>query len=35
MKTVLERRMLKAGQQLLEPIPCEVEISVLSSWGGG
>lgn len=33
-KTVLERCMVKAGQQLLKPIPCEVEASILSSWGG-
>ena len=33
-QTVLERCMVKAGTQLLKPIPCEVEASILSSWGG-
>jgi hypothetical protein len=33
-KTLLDSCMVSAGDKFLSPIPCEVEIKVLTSWGG-
>lgn len=33
-KAMLEKCMVRAGNKFLSPIPCQVEINVIESWGG-
>jgi DNA polymerase-1 len=33
-KAMLKKCMVRAGNKFLSPIPCEVEIKVMESWGG-
>ena len=33
-KLMLKKCMVRAGNKFLSPIPCEVEIKVMESWGG-
>ncbi|XWK88791.1 MAG: DNA polymerase [Phormidium sp.] len=33
-KALLKRSMVEAGDKFLTPIPCEVEIKMVESWGG-